>query len=116
GVAWTLSACALILRSSHVGEVGSKVRVEGSSVVLAAVLLSVLWFVAIVGFALRYRAHGRDLDSWMCLAATLAFFAELHLVVNPMVSSEYVVQGDFLRLLAYGILLVGVWRAMAEAE
>jgi signal transduction histidine kinase len=52
----------------------------------------------------------------MCLAATLALFAELHLVVTPVVSSEYVLQGDFLRLLAYGILLVGVWRAMAEAE
>jgi signal transduction histidine kinase len=116
GVVWALAACALVLRSSSVGDMTSLEPVEGSSVVLAAALLAVLWLVALVGFALRYRRHGRDLDSWMCLAATLALFAELHLVVTPVVSSDYVLQGDFLRLLAYGILLVGVWRAMAEAE
>jgi signal transduction histidine kinase len=33
-----------------------------------------------------------------------------------VLSSEYVLQGDFLRLLAYAILLVGVWRAISEAE
>ena len=90
--------------------------VEGSSVVLVAALLAALWLVALIGFGLRYRRHGRDLDSWICLAATLALFADLHLVLTPVVSSVYVLQGDFLRLVAYGILLVGVWRAIAEAE
>jgi signal transduction histidine kinase len=33
-----------------------------------------------------------------------------------VVSSDNVLQGDFLRFTAYGILLVGVWRAIAEAE
>ncbi len=33
-----------------------------------------------------------------------------------MVSSELVLQGDFLRLVAYGVLVVGVWRAIADAE
>ena len=83
---------------------------------LAATLLAVLWFIALVGFALRYRRHGRDLDSWLCLSVTLAFFADLHLVLTPVVSSEFVLQGDFLRLIAYGLLLVGVWRAIADAE
>jgi signal transduction histidine kinase len=50
------------------------------------------------------------------MAATLALFGDLHLVLNPLVSSGNVLQGDFLRVVAYGILLVGVWRAMAEAE
>jgi signal transduction histidine kinase len=116
GVVWALAGCALFLRELEAGRNGSLQPVEGSSVVLAALVLATLWLVALVGFALRYRRYGRDLDSWMCLAATLALFAELHLVVTPIVSSEYVLQGDFLRLLAYGILLVGVWRAMAEAE
>jgi len=89
---------------------------EGSYVRLAAVLLTTLWCVALVGFALRYRRYGRDLDSWMCLAATLAVFADLHLVLTPVVSSDLVLQGDFLRVVAYGVLLVGVWRAIGEAE
>jgi signal transduction histidine kinase len=116
GVAWILAGVALLLWASHPEPWSSLDVVEGSSVVLAAALLVFLWLVALVGFGLRYRRHGRDLDSWICLAATLALFADLHLVVTPVVSSEYVLQGDFLRLLAYGILLVGVWRAIAEAE
>jgi signal transduction histidine kinase len=90
--------------------------VEGSSVVLAASLLTILWLVALIGFGLRYRRFGRDLDSWMCMAATLALFGDMHLVMNPVVSTDNVLQGDFLRFVAYGVLLVGVWRAIAEAE
>jgi signal transduction histidine kinase len=90
--------------------------IEGVYVRVAATLLTALWLVALVGFALRYRRHGRDLDSWMCLAATLAVFADLHLVLTPVVSSDLVLQGDFLRVVAYGVLLVGVWRAISEAE
>lgn len=89
---------------------------EGVSVVLAATVLGCLWLVALLGFALRYRRHGRDLDSWVALAATLAFFAELHLAMAPVVSVDYVHHTDVLRLIAYAILLVGVWRAIAHAE
>lgn len=103
------------LRGSALGDdrVG---LVEGPSVVIAGAALAALWLVALVGFALRYRRHGRDLDSWLALAATLALFADLHLVLTPVVSADYVLLGDFLRLLTFGILLVGVWRAIAEAE
>lgn len=77
---------------------------------------ALLGLVALVGFGLRYRRHGRDLDSWLALALTLIVFAELHYVLTPVLSSEYVLQGDFLRLLSYCVLLVGVWRAISEAE
>jgi signal transduction histidine kinase len=90
--------------------------VEGAYVRLAAALLVALWLVALIGFWVRYRRHGRDLDSWMCLAATLAVFADLHLALKPIVSSDFLLQGDFLRVLAYGILVVGVWRAISQAE
>jgi signal transduction histidine kinase len=90
--------------------------VEGAYVRVAASLLATLWLVALVGFGLRYRRYGRDLDSWMCLAATLALFADLNLVFAPIISADHVLQGDFLRLVAYGTLLVGVWRAISEAE
>ena len=90
--------------------------VEGTYVRVAAALLAALWLVALVGFGRRYRRYGRDLDSWMCLAATLAVFADLHLFLTPIVSSDFLLQGDFLRFLAYGILVVGMWRAISQAE
>ena len=117
GVAIVLAAVALALGPPPwAAGTGSLQAVDGASVAVAGALLAVLWLVALVGFALRYRKHGRDLDSWMCIAATLAMFGDLHLMLNPVISSEIVLQGDFLRFIAYGILLVGVWRAIAHAE
>ena len=78
--------------------------------------LALVALVAVLGFAIRYRSHGEDLDSWLALGATLTLFAELHYVLTPHVSSDFISQGDFLRLLSYGLLLVGVWRAISFAE
>ena len=89
---------------------------HGVPLTLAFAALALLGVIAVVGFGLRYRAHGRDLDSWLTLALTLTLFADLHYVLSPVLSSRFVLPGDFLRLLAYGVLLVGVWRAMSEAE
>jgi signal transduction histidine kinase len=117
GVGVVLGVAAFGLRLPEVeGELGVAALVQGSFVRLAAALLATLWLVAVIGFGLRYRRYGRDLDSWLCLAATLALFADLHLVFEPLISSDEVLQGDFLRLVAYGTLLVGVWRAISEAE
>ena len=79
-------------------------------------LLALLALLAVIGFALRYRSHGEDLDSWLALGATLTLFAELHYVLTPHYSTDFVSQADFLRLLSYGLLLVGVWRAISFAE
>jgi len=89
---------------------------RSASVVTAYALLATLSLVAVVGFGLRYRRHGRDLDSWLTLALTLVLFADLHYVLAPLRSSEYVLPSDLLRLFAYGVLLVGVWRAINQAE
>ncbi|HEX4931496.1 MAG TPA: histidine kinase [Gaiellaceae bacterium] len=83
---------------------------------VATSFLALLALAAVIGFAVRYRGHGEDLDSWLALGATLTLFAELHYVLTPHVSSDFVSQGDFLRLLSYGLLLVGVWRAISFAE
>ncbi|HEY8774722.1 MAG TPA: histidine kinase [Gaiellaceae bacterium] len=77
---------------------------------------ALLSLVAMVGFGLRFRSRRNDLDRWLALGATLAVFAELHYVFTPLLSSRYVSQGDFLRVLSYGVLLVGVWRAIRFAE
>jgi signal transduction histidine kinase len=117
GVGVAVSA-ALVVLAAAVGSFAAE-RVgalAGGHVRVAAIALTGLWLVALVGFALRFRRFGRDLDSWMCLAATLAAFADFHLVLTPVVSSELVLQGDFLRVVAYGVLLVGVWRAIGQAE
>jgi signal transduction histidine kinase len=91
---------------------GSRAFVLGA----AYASLAALGVVAVVGFGLRYRSHGRDFDSWVTLALTLTLFAQLHYVFSPVLSNRYVLQGDVLRLLSYGVLLVGVWRAISEAE
>ena len=83
---------------------------------VAISFLALLALLAVLGFAIRYRARGEDLDSWLALAATLTLFAELHYVLTPRMSSDFISQGDFLRVLSYGLLLVGVWRAISFAE
>jgi signal transduction histidine kinase len=77
---------------------------------------ALLALAALLGFWRRYRNEGEDLDRWLGLAVTLAMFAEVHTVLTPMPELTYVSQGDFLRLIAYGVLLAGVWRAIRSAE
>jgi signal transduction histidine kinase len=86
------------------------------AVIVAYAFLAVMAVVAVIGFGLRFRRHGRDLDSWLALALTLVVFADLHYVIAEGRSSDYLLPGDFLRVLSYGVLLVGVWRAIGQAE
>ena len=85
-------------------------------VIVLLALQAFLSLIALIGFGLRLRREGEDLYSWLGLGASLALFAELHYVFTPVVSNEYVSQGDFLRLISYGVLLAGVWRAIRFAE
>ena len=79
-------------------------------------LLAWLYLAAMVGFGLRFRHRNEDLDSWLALAATLWLFAGLHFVFTPLLPGHDVALGDFLRLLACGLLVAGVWRAIRAAE
>jgi signal transduction histidine kinase len=83
---------------------------------LALGIQALLSLAALVGFGLRFRAHGEDLHRWLALAATLALFAKLHEVLTPLLSRTYVSQGDFLTLLSYALLMAGVSRAIRAAE
>jgi signal transduction histidine kinase len=91
-------------------------RAQPGLLTAALALQALLSLAALVGFGARYRAHGEDLDQWLAFGATIWLFAELHAVFTPPLSSDYVSQGDFLRLLSYAVLLVGVWRAIRAAE
>jgi signal transduction histidine kinase len=84
-----------------------------NGVLAAQGLLNLL---AVVGFANRFRLKGDDLDRWLALGATLMLFSSLHFLFTPLVRVGDVSQGDYLRLLAYGVLLVGVWRAIRGSE
>jgi signal transduction histidine kinase len=72
--------------------------------------------LAVVGFGNRFRLRGEDLDYWLALGATLALFASIHFIFTPLIRAGDVSQGDYLRLLSYGVLLVGVWRAIRSTE
>ncbi len=91
---------------------------DGTPLALTSVLAiqAMLALLALLGFGHRFRMRRQDLDRWLALAATLTLFAELHYVFTPVLSSSTISQGDFLRLLAYAVLLVGVWRAIRFAE
>ena len=84
-----------------------------TGVLAAQGLLNLL---AVVGFANRFRLKGDDLDRWLALGATLMLFSSLQFLFTPLVRVGDVSQGDYLRLLAYGVLLVGVWRAIRGSE
>jgi signal transduction histidine kinase len=72
--------------------------------------------VAVVGFSLRFRSHGHDLDRFLALGATLLLFASLSYLLTPLSATDDLSHGDFLRVVAYGVLLVGVWRAIRSSE
>lgn len=91
-------------------------RTLGERFAPAYALLALLAVVAAIGFGIRFRRYGRDLDSWLALALTLVVFADLHYILAPIRLSQDLLQGDFLRLLSYAVLLVGVWRAISQAE
>jgi signal transduction histidine kinase len=87
--------------------------------VLLTCLLAVqalLSLLALVGFGLRFRNDGADLDRWLASAATLSLFSALYRLFTPLMPSTAVSVGDFLRVIAFGVLLVGVWRAISAAE
>src|ERR671936_1045313 len=91
-------------------------RVQPRLLTASLALRALASLFAVVGFGLRFRARGNDLDRWLALGATLSLFADLHYVFTPLVSNRFVSTGDFLRLLSYAVLLVGVWRAIRFAE
>jgi len=79
-------------------------------------LLAFANLAAVLGFGDRYRRLGEDLDRWLALGATLTLFASLEVLFEPVVAMRYVTQGDFLRLLGYGVLVFGAGSGMLSSE
>src|SRR5262249_22280996 len=68
-------------------------------------LQALVCLVAVVGWGERFRRRGDDLARWLGLGFTLMLFAALNLVFQPLLASTFVSQGDFLRMLAYAVIL-----------
>jgi signal transduction histidine kinase len=83
------------------------------SVLAVGALLNLL---AVIGWGRRLAETGDDLAQWLALGFTLQLFAALHLVFTPLRGPNYVAEGDFLRMLAFALILVGAWRAIRFAE
>jgi signal transduction histidine kinase len=72
--------------------------------------------LALFGFGLRFRKHRDDLDRFLAHGATLLLFSSLSYLLTPLAANRPLSQGDVLRILAHGVLLVGVWRAIRSSE
>ena len=77
---------------------------------------ALLNLLAVIGFGLRFERKREDLDRWLGFGSTLMLFASLNYVVTRPLAYGYVSQGDFLRVIAYGVLMVGAARAIRFAE
>ena len=79
-------------------------------------LQALVTLIACVGWGVRFVRSAEDLARWLALGFTLMLFASLHLVFQPLLAGDFVSQGDFLRMLAYFVILVGAWRTIRAAE
>ena len=110
---------AWILLRRHGAQLPTLTNVGGAEPPGLASLLSIqalLYLLAVVGWGRRLARTGDDLAQWLALGFTLQLFAALHLVLDPPKGTTYVAEGDFLRLLAFGVMVVGAWRAIRSAE
>ena len=87
-----------------------------AALIAAYAAQALAWLVAAVGFGLRFRRSGVDLDRSLAVAASLLVFSSLHLVLHLAADLDEVAQADFLRVLAFVVLIRGVWRAIRAAE
>jgi signal transduction histidine kinase len=82
----------------------------------ALAVQALLNLLAVVGWGRMLAKSADDLARWLALSFTLLLFAALHLVFAPPRGTMYVAAGDYLRLLAFALMLVGAWRAIRSAE
>jgi signal transduction histidine kinase len=115
-----LVAAWLLLRV-HAGALPALTAAPGGGstppgLVSALAVQALFDLLAVVGWGKRLAKTGDDLAQWLALGFTLQLFAALHLVFTPPRGTTYVAAGEFLRVLAFGLILVGAWRAIRSAE
>lgn len=112
---------AWLLLRAHSGDLPALTSLPGvghapAGLASALAVQALLDLLAVVGWGRRLTRTGDDLAKWLALGFTLQLFAALHFVFTPPRGTTYVATGDFLRLLASCLILVGAWRAIRAAE
>ena len=109
-----------LLLHAHAGSLPALTAAPGAAeppgLSAALSLQALLDLLAVLGWGRRLARTGDDLAQWLALGFTLQLFAALHLVFTPPRGTTYVAEGDFLRLLAFAVILVGAWRAIRSAQ
>jgi signal transduction histidine kinase len=114
-------AAVWILLRAHGGSLPALTSLPGVAdappgLASALAVQALLDLLAVVGWGRLLVKTGDDLARWLALGFTLQGFAALALVFTPPRGTTYVAAGDFLRLLAFAVMLVGAWRAIRSAE
>ncbi|MFL5959022.1 MAG: sensor histidine kinase [Gaiellaceae bacterium] len=111
---------AWVLLRAHGAELPALTRAAGAAeppgLVSVLSIEALFALLAVAGWGRRLARTADDLAQWLALGFTLQLFAALHLVLDPPRGTTYVAEGDFLRLIAFGVMLVGAWRAIRAAE
>jgi signal transduction histidine kinase len=119
-VAAVALAAAWLLLRQHGSALPALTAVPGvaapSGLDSALAVQAFLNLLAVVGWGKRLAQTGDDLAKWLALGFTLLLFAALHLVLSPPLGTNYVAAGEYLRMLAFALMLVGAWRAIRSAE
>ena len=112
-------AAVWVLLRAHSGALPALTALPGASapgLSSALAVQALLDLLAVVGWGRLLARTGDDLAKWLALGFTLQLFAAIHLVFTPPRGTMYVAAGEYLRLLAFGVMLVGAWRAIRSAE
>ena len=112
-------AAVWVLLRAHSGALPALTALPGESapgLSSALAVQALLDLLAVVGWGRLLARTGDDLAKWLALGFTLQLFAAIHLVFTPPRGTMYVAAGEYLQLLAFGVMLVGAWRAIRSAE
>jgi signal transduction histidine kinase len=84
------------------------------AVITAQFCLAVLYLLAALGFARRYRLTGDELSGWLLVACVFSAAAHVNYAFSPPLHPSWVYPGDVFRLGFYLALLIGATREIAS--
>jgi signal transduction histidine kinase len=99
---------------SRVAGASTRHLVAHPAVVTIQLYLTLLYLLAALGFARRYRLTGDELSGWLLVACIFSAAARVNYAFHPPVYPTWVYPGDVFRLGFYLALLIGATREIAS--